>query len=163
MRRILLLDNSFAVAPIFEKLSGQFESYSIGSRHIIDYPVGGLNHIDVNYAKADVVEEIIEQFKIDDVLPGCTDASLTTFGKISFTHSDNIQKTNDKMNFSNFCSMHGLPHPKMLKEISNSDYPIIVKPSDCFSGVGVSLVDRPEKLNPALTYGPSAVVQQTKQ
>lgn len=152
MRRVLLLDSSFAVAPMFNKLSEQFEAYSIGSNHIINDPVGGSNHIDVNYAESEVVKEIIGRFKIDSVLPGCTDASLTTFGKISFAHSDNIQKTNDKLEFSNFCSMHGLPHPKMLNEISNSDYPIIVKPSDCFSGVGVSVVDYPEKLNQALTW-----------
>lgn len=152
MRRVLLLDSSFAVAPIFNKLSEQFKSYSIGSGHIINDPVGGSNHIDVNYAEAEVVKEIIGRFKIDSVLPGCTDASLTTFGKVSFTHSDNIQKTNDKLEFSNFCSIHGLPHPKMLEEIENSDYPIIVKPSDCFSGVGVSVVDCPEKLNQALTW-----------
>jgi len=155
MRRVLLLDSSFAVAPMFNKLSEQFETYSIGSGHIIDDPVGGSNHIDVNYAEADVVKEIIDRFKIDSTLPGCTDASLTTFGKVSFTHSDNIQKTNDKLEFSNFCSTHGLPHPKTLKEVPKADYPIIVKPSDCFSGVGVSLVDRPEKLNPGTDMGPA--------
>ena len=155
MRRVLLLDSSFAVAPMFNKLSEQFETYSIGSGHIIDDPVGGSNHIDANYADAEVVNEIIGRFKIDSVLPGCTDASLTTLGRVSVTHSENIQKTNDKLEFSDFCLTHGLPYPKMLREVSNLDYPVIVKPSDCFSGVGVSVADGPKDLSPALALAKS--------
>jgi biotin carboxylase len=152
MRRVLLLDSSFAVAPIFNRLSEQFESYSIGSGQILVDPVGGKNHIDSNYADIKVVNEVVDRLKIDSVLPGCTDASLTTFGAISTPHFKNIHQTNDKLEFSNFCMKHGLPHPNMLKEISISDYPIIVKPSDCFSGVGVSVVDCEEKLNKALKW-----------
>ena len=152
MKRVLLLDSSFAVAPIFNKLSVQFESYSIGSGQIIDDPVGGKNHIDCNYTDIKAVKEVVDRLNIDNVLPGCTDASLTTFGKISAPHLDNIQQTNDKLEFSNFCIKHGLPHPSVLREISTSDYPIIVKPSDCFSGTGVSVIEHPANLNQALAW-----------
>ena len=95
MKRVLLLNSSFAVAPIFNKLSVQFESYSIGSGQIIDDPVGGKNHIDCNYTDIKAVKEVVDRLNIDNVLPGCTDASLTTFGKISAPHLDNIKQTNE--------------------------------------------------------------------
>jgi len=149
MTRVLLLDTSFAARPIHDWLLEEgFEVWTIGNR-----PEDVLARRDTrrylqdNYADPVVVQSHIDRFDIDYVVPGCTDVSIETalrlrLKKTIFDSSDTYQKIADKSAFRALCTELDLPSPR---RVFMEDLPVqgnlIAKPSDAFSGRGISVFD----------------------
>lgn len=149
MKRVLLLDTSFAARPIHDWLVKEgFETWTIGNRpqDILAMRAPDL-YIQDSYSNVSVVQSHVERLKIDYVVPGCTDISIETALQLNLDHfpfdsADTYKMIADKALFRATCEKLDLPSPRRIKP---EDLPfkgkLIAKPSDSFSGRGISVFD----------------------
>ncbi|MDA3877729.1 MAG: hypothetical protein PF483_11655, partial [Halothiobacillus sp.] len=149
MTRVLLLDTSFAARPVHDWLRDQgFEVWSIGHR-----PQDVLaqrdrdRYIKGNYADVGTVQQHVDRLGIDHVVPGCTDLSIETALHLTgidttFDAPETHFRIADKMAFRALCAELDLPAPRRVTEMElPHDGQLIAKPSDSFSGRGITVFD----------------------
>lgn len=156
---ILLVDTNFSSMPIYESLvAGGNNVYVIGgNRH--DYlAVGMKNYINTDYSNKENLVAVIDQYSIDCIIPGCNDASyLVCAGIPHVKNASNIdsasvtQKIFNKEIFKNFAQANNLSVPRKheIAQIHSlpPHHPIIVKPTDSFSGKGITKLDSSDAEN----------------
>ncbi len=149
MTRALLLDTSFAARPIHDWLLEEgFEVWTIGNRpQDVLARRDARHYLQDNYADAVVVQSHVDRLDIDCVVPGCTDVSIETALRLRLKKTvldtpDTYQKIADKSAFRALCAELDLPSPR---RVFMEDLPVqgklIAKPSDAFSGRGISVFD----------------------
>ena len=163
---VLLVDTNFSSIPIYESLiSWGCRVYLIG-RNPNDFLAKNFpNYIEADYSDLKLLKNIIEDYQIQYIVPGCNDHSYqvcAALSKESYTMNiDDLEKTNtlfNKKQFRDFCSKNKLPAPKSytFDEICSDslENQIIVKPVDAFSGKGVTRLSGQdiEALNQAVQY-----------
>jgi len=149
MTRVLLLDTSFAARPIHDWLLEEgFEVWTISNRpQDVLARRDAKHYLHDNYADAVVVQSHVDRLGIDFVVPGCTDVSIATALRLRLPKSlldtpDTYQKIADKSKFRALCADLHLPSPRrVLIEDLPVEGKLIAKPSDAFSGRGISVFD----------------------
>ena len=153
--KILLLDTNFSSAPIYDYLieSGN-EVYVIGNNPNDFLAKSVKNYIQSDYTKISQTQEFIKSYKIDFIVPGCNDRSyqvyteLNSNNQFSLSDSSEINEIiNNKEKFRSFATASNLSVPKVVKyeEIGES-WPLIVKPVDSYSGMGITIIKEQEQI-----------------
>lgn len=149
MDRVLLLDASFAARPIHDWLTEQgFDTWTIGNRPSDVLAMRNPSkYIQDDYSNLEVVQNHINRLKIEYVVPGCTDVSIEVAQRLcglgtKYDQPEVYEQLADKAAFRNLCSRLALNAPKIIdvKDLPR-DGLIIVKPTDSYSGRGVSVFD----------------------
>lgn len=162
MARILLVDTNISSLPIYDYLNDAGnEIYVVGNNPNDVLAKCVPNYIQADYSDVDSLRTVIDQLKIDFLVPGCNDASYKACALVNeagrfpgIETPENCEVLNNKQKFRVFAKQHGLPVPRVYDrdEIDSSSYPLIVKPVDSFSGRGVTIVnyDDNESLDEAI-------------
>jgi hypothetical protein len=148
-RRVLLLDTTFSAAPMLRWLLDQgYDVWTIGNR-----PEDMLarlwpgRYLREDYSDVNAVQRHIDRLNITYVVPGCTDVSIATATKLRciktrFDSEAAHAALSQKDRFGALCKQLGLAVPSRF---APSDLPLtgtlIAKPSDGFSGRGISTFD----------------------
>lgn len=144
--------------------------------HVItaDYLPGNIAHrysdeyVDVNIVDKEAVLKCAQEKQIDGIMsfgvdPGVVSASYVQnqMGLPSFGPFESVVILQNKDKFRAFLQKHGFNVPlakgfssveEALSEAYWYPWPVIVKPTDSAGSKGVTRVDRPEDLRPALEY-----------
>lgn len=149
MSRVLLLDSSFAARPIHDWLLEQgCEVWVMGNRPLDLLAQRDPGHyINDNYASVEAVQGHVDRLGIEYVVPGCTDLSIETALRLKRTRGrmdspETYHRLADKAAFRALCVELDLPAPRRI-EVEQLPVPgkVIAKPSDAFSGRGISVAD----------------------
>jgi hypothetical protein len=147
--KVLLLDTSFAAAPIYNFLAASgHEVWVMGNRPgDLLARKAGANWIEQDYSQIAAVERHVARLGIDRVVPGCTDLSIETCLRLSvgshLRDSPEINNTlGNKELFRTVCAQLVLAAPRVVEK---SAFPLpgqfICKPVDAFSGRGITVFD----------------------
>lgn len=161
---ILLVDTNFSSMPIYESLvAGGHNVFVIGGNRNDFLAVGLNNYIHADYSNKEILAAVIDQYSIDCIVPGCNDASYAACTGIPhIKNASNIdsasvtQKILNKELFRNFSQANNLSVPRKhdIAQVHSLPprRPIIVKPTDSFSGKGITKLDSPaaEELESAI-------------
>lgn len=154
--KVMLLDPKFSADPIADELSNLgFEVVRVGKSST------GLGRRDETFVSLDYknylnVLKAAKHREISLFVPGCTDESLKTWGKLirrgkslDFQNRD-FEFTLDKLEYYKGCESLGVPVPKTVSlqvavrdELEN----VLVKPRVGYSGIGIKRVSVPELRN----------------
>ena len=163
MKKILLVDTNFSSKPIYDYLiqSGN-EVFVCGNNPTDFLSKSAKNYINLDYSNIDQAHSLVQSLGIDYIVPGCNDLSYKICAKLNkqgqFYGLDRPKVTeiiNNKEQFRLFAAQIGLPVPRIIpqEELSNMGS-IIVKPTDAYSGRGVTIVHQSsqDKLQSAIEY-----------
>lgn len=163
MKKILLVDTNFSSKPIYDYLiqSGN-EVFVCGNNPTDFLSKSAKNYINLDYSNIDQAHSLVQSLGIDYIVPGCNDLSYKICAKLNkqgqFYGLDGPKVTeiiNNKEQFRLFAAQIGLPVPRIIpqEELSNMGS-IIVKPTDAYSGRGVTIVHQSsqDKLQSAIEY-----------
>ena len=147
--KVLIIDSSFAIQPLFDFLTINFEVFTIGHNQDAFYSKKNKSrHFFVNYSDVAKVKQLLQDKKINFYVPGCNDVSLETFSKIKKSFHNNLIR---KIEFWEFCKNHKIKHPEVYS-INNCKFPVIVKPDMSYSGQGIKIIKNIQKLKEAISY-----------
>lgn len=159
MKKILILGGSHRDIPLI-KASQELGYFviTLGNR---DYYLGH-NYSDkaykINFNNLDEVKKIIDQEKIDYLLPGSGEESYLNTVTLSnelgignFDKNETAQLVHNKWKFKEFCLANNILTPSGKFYTKKSDmedliYPIVVKPTNLSGGRGVEVVSTQEEL-----------------
>jgi biotin carboxylase len=157
MPEVLLVDAGFSARPL--KLSLEAAGYrvhTVGARATDALAAENPNHHLVDYSRYDELSRLIDRVKPVQILPGCTDISyemcceLTAKGVITgFEGVDTLRQLQDKSAFRDLCQRCNVPAPRKFNSVEGAlsgACPIIIKPSDAFSGKGITVLQKPSKI-----------------
>jgi hypothetical protein len=156
--RVLLLDTNVSSYPIYESLiEDGYEVFVAGSDPNDCLALVCENYIQFDYSNFEELKMQVNKNRIELVLPGCNDVSysMASLFNEEFKTNLNIEAPNidyllnNKDAFKQFAIQIGLKVPKKIKqtELSTSNFiPIIIKPTDSFSGKGVTVIHDYDKL-----------------
>lgn len=159
--KIALLDPNFGADYLADEiLADGYKLFRIGQgrgRRQRDF--GEEFFIDIDYSNTVQVQGVLEGLKVDSVIPGATDKSFHSWLEITkrgepYGPTANPRELDfalDKLSLSRLLSELEVRHPLTVDttgiDLSDQffDQPIVVKPSDSFSGRGISILCRPEE------------------
>ncbi len=147
--KVLLLDTSFAAAPIHDWLKeAGHDVWTMGNRASDLLAVrSGDKWINQDYSDVAAVRAHIERLDIRYVVPGCTDVSIDAcirlgVGPQIFDAPETNRLLTNKAAFRRVCEDIGVPSPRV---VARERFPLqgkfICKPVDAFSGRGVTVFD----------------------
>lgn len=151
MPNALLVDTNFSAYPIYQFLIEQgINVYVVGGKPDDALAKSNDNYIELDYSNTAEMVKLIKALDIDYLIPGCNDLSYKVCAaindKIPFHGIDTPTSTeiiNNKQAFRNFAKETGLPSPEVVNKTRAIDHPIIVKPTDSFSGRGITVINEP--------------------
>lgn len=171
MKKALLLDTNVSSLPIYEFLiSKGYDTYVIGGNPNDCLAKYTTNYINCNYSNLELLENILNTYNFDVIVPGCNDISYISATKVNgdnkFYGLDSTEVTetiNNKNKFRNFALSNGLHVPNIFskEESYDSINSLIVKPVDAYSGRGVSVIKNIDKdtidiaINNAISFSSS--------
>lgn len=139
-----------------------------------DYLPGNIAHkfsdeyVNVSIIDKDVVLRVAQEKQIDGIMSFGVDPGVVSAAYVqekmrlpSFGPYESVCILQNKDRFRAFLAEHGFNVPKAkgyenvidaLADKDTLDYPVIVKPTDSAGSKGVSRVDKPEKLEAAVSY-----------
>lgn len=130
-----------------------YRVHSVGARNTDALAIENPEHHFLDYANVNDLRKLIEQLKPSAVLPGCTDLSyevccqLADSGLIEgFESRDNLRQLHDKAAFRALCQSHDILAPQTFASIDealSASCPLVVKPTDSFSGKGITVLEAP--------------------
>lgn len=152
--------------PIYESLVAEGNNVFVIGKNSNDYLAVGLkNYIHADYSNQESLTAVIEEYSIDCIVPGCNDASYAACAGISNIKNTSqidstsvTQKILNKVLFRDFAQENNLSVPQKhdIEKIHSlpPHHPIIVKPTDSFSGKGITKLDSldAEKLASAIHF-----------
>lgn len=145
-RNVLLLDASFSAVPLYESLRETGATvWFVGNRSRDALALAFPNYwIQGDYSNTGLITEIVKDYGVTDIVPGCTDVSMTTFARLerNGAYRYGIEADaclNRKDRFREVCARLSLPAPRAIQpENLPRQGRFICKPVDGYSGVGVS-------------------------
>ena len=151
MKKVLLLDTNVSSFPIYDYLINLgYEVVVIGTNPKDYLAKRAKQYIEADYSNYEILNGILDKHNFDYVVPGCNDVSYFAAAKANeikgFYGLDSSNVTNiinNKYQFRNFALLNNINVPKVLTidQAINSDQAIIVKPTDAYSGRGVSVIN----------------------
>ncbi|PSB55168.1 ATP-grasp domain-containing protein [Chamaesiphon polymorphus] len=166
MKKILLVDTNCSSKPIYDYLvrSGN-EVFVCGGNPNDFLAKYAKNYVELDYSNIDRSLALVDSLGVDYIVPGCNDLSykicteLNSQGKFYGLDRNEVSEIiNNKKKFRLLAAEIGLPVPRIIPHGEFSDIlPVIVKPTDAYSGRGVTIVresDR-DKLQTAIEYAES--------
>jgi hypothetical protein len=157
--RVLLLDTNVSSYPIYESLiEDGYDVFVAGSNENDCLALVTDNYLKFDYSDFEELKKQVKKNKIELVLPGCNDVSysMASLFNEEFNTNLNIESPsvdfllNNKDAFKQFAQQIRLKVPNKIKvnEISTSNFsPIIIKPTDSFSGKGVTVIHDYDQLD----------------
>ena len=161
MARVLLVDTNFSSMPLYNALISMGHEVHVCGANPKDALAQHSPHYHaIDYADSKALANLVDTLRIDHVVPGCNDRSylsctqakaLTLFQRDAFAGLDSTEQSlliNDKQQFRRHAQQLGLTSPRFHGlDDATPNTPVIVKPSDSFSGQGISVIRQPtEKL-----------------
>jgi predicted ATP-grasp superfamily ATP-dependent carboligase len=150
--RILLLDTNLSSLPIYQHLvSLGHIVFVVGVNETDTLADSSLNYIQLDYSNVELISEFMNNYKMDVAFPGCNDVSYKIASILNEKNGNlfnisplNISEIiNDKNKFKDFALDNKLKVPMLYSKndiIKMSGKKIIVKPTDAYSGKGVSVL-----------------------
>lgn len=166
-RTAMILDAGFASLPLQQAIkSAGFRTLACSGKALD----AGMKFADVtrvqNYADSDAVLAIAREEKITALSPGVTDVSYLSgcrvaqmLGLPGFDSPEVSEILFLKDRFRAWASSQGYPIPQAAataQEALALTFPLIVKPVDAYSGMGITLIQEPAGLDAALATARSA-------
>lgn len=146
--KVLLVDTAFAALPIYKYLiDSGFDVWVMGNReHDVLAQKAGANWIEQDYSKVEEVQAHLDRLGIEFLVPGCTDVSIDTCILLKRASPLDAPEVNavlsNKSLFRDLCEKLSLPSPRIVKlEVFPMPGLYICKPTDAFSGRGVTVFD----------------------
>lgn len=147
-----LLDTNISALPIYEWLSKNFsEVYVVGGKSNDFLANYASKYLKLDYSNLSELKRIVSEIQPDAVFPGCNDVSFLSCSEVCFNtnlvnidNSSILEIINNKKRFRDFCCSSGYPSPRVFEDaasISEFSGRLIIKPTDAFSGKGVTIVD----------------------
>lgn len=163
-RRVLLVGTSFSAAPMARILKSQGSRVAVCGALPEDPCVAWADeYFQFDYSDPDKLLALVEQEAFDALCPSCNDysylSSAAVAQRLGYPGFDSPEATtilSDKGRFRAFLQASGLPAPRALparaeaSSIAALAYPLLVKPTDSFSGRGVTRIEDPQALGPAV-------------
>ena len=154
----LLCDAAFSAVPILLALKRMGYRVAVCGSRPAD-PGHALADLSIvmDYGDKESLLRSVTSERIDVLVPGCTDVSylscawvadqlhLPGYGTMESTHT-----IHRKDRFRELCGVHGFPTPPSARSLSEAlglRFPILVKPSDSFSGKGIVKIEAPAGLS----------------
>jgi biotin carboxylase len=162
-KTVLLCDAAFSAIPILLALKRYgFRVAVCGSRPMDPgHALADLSLV-MDYGDRERLLAAAKDEKIDYIVPGCTDVSYLSSAwvaeQLQLPGYDSVEAADiihNKQKFRQFCQEHGFPTPRAtpsLSEVSSLNFPLLIKPSDSFSGKGIVKVDDLRELSRASEF-----------
>lgn len=145
--KALLVDTNIAALPIYEALQTEFDITCVGNNPNDFMPRYGVKYEKVDYSNHKELQNYIDKNKYSVVIPGCNDVSYEICTRIKHSllskridHYESIYKIHNKEKFRKLASELELRTPRLFSDARHITYPLIVKPTDSFSGRGVTTI-----------------------
>lgn len=161
--KVLLLDTSFSSAPIYNSLLDQGCDVYVCGNNPDDYLARSVNQYHrLDYSCAEKVASLLSSDAFDVVVPGCNDVSYSVCAELkgmgfqSFVDDKEVvDALFSKDNYRDLLTSLNVPTPKVIEALTETEsesvcFPVIVKPTDSYSGLGISVVDQPSDLDLAI-------------
>ena len=153
-KKALILDAGFSALPLIATLNRQaYWTASVGNRPFDPGHALAREAIVEDYSDQEMLLALCGTRKIDCLVPGVTDVSYLTgahvaarLGLSGFDPVESAHLLFDKRAFRLYAQSRGFPVPKMadsLEAAAALDFPLMVKPVDAYSGLGLEkIMDR---------------------
>ena len=150
--RVLLVDAGFSAIPILNALKkkGYFVGVCGSKKEDPCHQLADESYV-VDYSNTFALEKIFTKYNYKFIVAGCTDVSYiacaTVAEKLKIPGFDSLEITNkifNKDGFREICESHNISSPKFVtsqKLVNSLKFPILVKPTDSFSGKGIIRFD----------------------
>ena len=155
-KKVLLVDTNFSSFPIYQSLVGLgYQVYVIGKDARDFLARFSPHYIEADYSNPETLESVLADLCIDVVIPGCNDLSYKMCSMLMSEKQPGLDAPNvtaalfNKEAFRDLCEQLGLPSPRRIKMTGTENppsVPIVVKPTDSYSGKGISVLMRPESV-----------------
>jgi biotin carboxylase len=159
-KNALLLDAGFSAAPLIACLNRQsYWSMSMGARALDPGHALAREAVIADYSDQAAVLALCKTRKIEHLIPGVTDVAYLTgacvaekLGFSGFDPLETAQRLIDKQAFRLYAQSKGFPVPKMADTPEAAEtlgFPLMVKPVDAYSGLGLEKIMDRKGLRPA--------------
>lgn len=157
----MILDAGFASLPLQQavKAAGFTTLVCSGKAQDAGMKFADIAHVQ-NYADCDAVLAAAREHKIAAIMPGVTDVSYLTGSRVAaelglagFDTPEVSDTLFLKDRFRAWAEQKGYPIPRAVNEPDAAHglpFPLLVKPIDAYSGIGITLVQEPTLLPPAV-------------
>ena len=154
MTDVVLVDAGFSARPLKQAIeTAGYRVHTVGVRKTDALAIENPQHHFLDYSNVNDLRKLIEQLKPAAVLPGCTDLSYEVCCQLAesgltegFESSDNLRQLHDKAAFRALCQRHDILVPQTFASIDEAllaSCPLVVKPTDAFSGKGITVLEAP--------------------
>ncbi|MFV7790729.1 ATP-grasp domain-containing protein [Aliarcobacter lanthieri] len=159
MKKILILGGSHRDIPLIK--ASQELGYFVITLGDRDYYLGhnfSNKFYKINFNDLEKVKKIVEEEKIDYILPGSGEESYLNTVKLSndlrignFDNLDIAELVHNKWKFKEFCLKNNISTPKgefytIQTNLEKLNFPLVVKPTNLSGGRGVEIVNSKEAL-----------------
>ena len=161
-KRALLIGTSFSAAPLLQALRDMGFEVAVCGKDPHDACVSWADSYHaIDYSDADALAALVDRERFDFLCPSCNDFGYLAAAQVAATHgfpgfdAPHATRTlHDKAAFREFCARHSIRVPRAWTEVhapaAIDAYPLLVKPTDSFSGRGMTLVREPAEMAAAL-------------
>ncbi|MCU7828655.1 MAG: ATP-grasp domain-containing protein [Candidatus Thiodiazotropha sp. (ex Myrtea sp. 'scaly one' KF741663)] len=165
MKNVLLVGSSFSAAPLFFNLKKRgFKVSVVGNSKSDPCHQYSDESCYFDYSKESNLLDLVRDKKFDFIVPACNDYSYMScvsvaeeLGYPGFDNIDTAVKLHVKDSFRRLSEDGLFNAPKQINfekdikyTVQNCKFPLLVKPVDSFSGIGVVKVYQSEKLQAAI-------------
>ena len=156
-KKVLLVGSSYSAMPMFNILKNNSCEISVcGSKPDDPCQIIADHNVYIDYSDRDLLLDHISHTTYDYIVPSCNDVSymstawaLEKLGLSDDYLLDDFQVSrliHIKSLFKQFLQQNNFPTPQSYsldsaRSLVSESHPLIVKPIDCFSGVGVNISD----------------------
>ena len=153
MKTALLIDTSFSATPLVSALQAQgIEVWVVGAKANDTLAKNNSRWMPVDYSSPGALRELLEERRPDYLIPGCNDLSYEICCEVNdaigrpydgLDDTQTLYKLHRKNRFRDFCSESAIKAPRHFlnpESVTEADLPVVVKPVDAFSGVGITVV-----------------------
>ena len=151
---VLLVGSSFSAIPLLrsiQRLGGKVTV--VGNEPSDPCHLISDGSVYADYSEPSNLAQVWESNDFDFIVPSCNDSSYLSasvlanrYGLPGFDGPNVVEVINRKHKFRKFCADFGIPSPKLfeyatgsnINDLNQISFPVLVKPSDAFSGKGIS-------------------------
>ena len=173
MLDVVLVDSGFSARPLKQAMETVgYRVHTVGARTSDALAIENSLHHVLDYSNVDDLGRLIEQIKPTAVLPGCTDLSyevccqLAEIGLIDgFESIETLRQLHDKAAFRSLCQRHNILAPQTFESIDealSASCPLVIKPTDAFSGKGITVLEAPTHATILSAQGAAMAVSRSK-
>jgi biotin carboxylase len=159
-KKVLLCDSSFSAIPILDALKSKGFYVGVCGARISDpcHAIADESFL-FDYSNKEKLLDTFQSNHFNYLVPGCTDVSYLSsswvanqLGLPGYDKLDSTQIIHDKGIFRAFSKSNHYPIPMVAHSFVDAKklkFPILIKPTNSFSGKGIQKIDQPSQLNEA--------------